>query len=299
MPHALTLLLAAMLPVHLPAPDTTDCPPPRVFEPGKVSLPTRWEWRWARSPTGDLAAWNISDDFTPLNPQSTIVLSERRDGHWSPEQVAPFSGQYDDLDAFFSLDGKSLFFSSDRPTATRGRGDFDLWRVDATATGWGEPVHLGNALNSGKDELYPSVDREGTLYFGSNRDGQFDVWRSRRGSDGRYGAPERLGAAVNSADYWEFNPEISPDGQTLLFVGLHRPDGYGLGDIYASHRRDDGFSPAINLGPCVNSPKDDFHPSAQWQEGQLVFERNPGEPGRKGDFLVVPLPAVAVPAGAR
>jgi len=293
MPILLPLLLAAALPAHLPAADTSHCPPTHVFEPGIVSLPTRWEWRWAVSPARDLAAWNISDDFIPNNPKSTIVLSGRRDGRWTPEQVAPFSGRFADVDAFFSPDGKSVFFSSDRPTPTRGRGDLDLWRVDAKGAGWGEPVHLGAAINSDKDELYPSVDDEGTLYFGSNRDGQFDVWRSRRGTDGRYGAPERLDAAVNTTGYWEFNPEISPDGKTLLFVGLHRPDGYGIGDIYASHQRDGRFMPAVNLGPCVNSAKDDFHPSAQWREGILVFERDPGIAGRKGDFLTTPLPAAA------
>jgi len=238
MPLLPTLLLAAALPAHLPAPATRHCPPTRVFEPGIVSLPTRWEWRWALSPARTLAAWNISDEFIPNNPQSTIVFSVRREGRWTPEQVAAFSGRFADVDAFFSPDGKSLFFSSDRPTPARGRGDFDLWRVDAEGAGWGEPVHLGEAVNSGKDELYPSVDNDGTLYFGSNRDGQFDVWRSHRGADGRYGAPERLDAAINTPGYWEFNPEISPDGNTLLFVGLHRPDGHSIGDIHARPRRD-------------------------------------------------------------
>jgi len=43
----------------------------------------------------------------------------------------------------------------------------------------------------------------------------------------------------------------------------------------------------------VNTANDDFHPSVQWQDGELVFERDPGIAGRKGDFLVAPLPAAA------
>ncbi|KFN42559.1 TolB family protein [Arenimonas oryziterrae] len=265
------------------------CVAPQTFAPGVISTEAMWEWRLALSPSRDLALWHNSKEFLPPEPTGTILLSHRVGEGWSTPEVAPFSGKYVDFDPAFSPDGSLLFFSSKRPVNGEPRKEPDLWMVRRTADGWSAPEHLGMDVNSEDEELYPSVDNDGTLYFGSNRGGQFDVWRSHRDAAGHYGAPERLGAGVNTPDYWEFNPEISPNGKTLLFVGLNRPDGLGYGDIYVSRLRDGVFTPAKNLGPCVNSVKDDFHPTVLWPEQQLIFVRNPDEAGRNGDFNRVPL----------
>src|SRR5690606_41021778 len=59
-----------------------------------------------------------------------------------------------------------LFFSSMRPVAGEARADMDLWMVRRTPWGWGTPEHLGREVNAdGYDELYPSVDLLGNLYF--------------------------------------------------------------------------------------------------------------------------------------
>jgi hypothetical protein len=38
----------------------------------------------------------------------------KENGKWSEPEVAPFSGTYRDLEATFTADGKTIFFSSDR-----------------------------------------------------------------------------------------------------------------------------------------------------------------------------------------
>jgi hypothetical protein len=167
------------------------------------------------------------------------------------------------------------------------RGYLDLWTVFRCASGWSEPQHLGAAVNAeGFDELYPSVDADGTLYFARVAapvpDGDVDIWRSRRGADGVYGAPEKLGAGVNTPQRWEFNPEISPDGRRLLFVRLDLPDddlpdqGRGFGDLYLSEAQSSGFGPAQNLGPCFNTARDEYHPTVLWESGTLYFVRGDG-----------------------
>ena len=109
----------------------------------------------------------------------------------------------------------------------------------------------------------------------------FDIYSAERQGDG-FAPRTVLGAGVNTtpADYpgggpqdaWDFNPEISVDGHTLLFTSL-RPGGYGLGDIYVSHLRDGEWSAAVNVGPAVNSAMDEYHPTLSRNRQTLYFVR--------------------------
>ena len=269
------------------------CAEPEIFAPGVISQPgNNWESRLALSPDRQVALWTVGNFFA--GDQLTVLMSFATRKGWSEPVVAPFSGTWSDVDTAFSPDGKTVYFSSQRPLQAGDppRTDFDLWRVSVGRGGFGTPEHLGSGPNSASDELYPSIDRAGNLYFGSNRDGdQWDVWRSQRLGDGSFAPAVKVAIGVNTADYWEFNPEISPDGRTLLFVSLLRPEGYGWGDIYRSDRGKDGvFGPAQNLGPCVNSNADDYHPTMLWEEGELIYLRNFIEdPDWYPDFFIIPL----------
>lgn len=271
------LIACLSMSVFCAAAEDRPCAPIEVFGEGVISRPgNNWESRLSLSPDRTLALWTTGNGFA--GEQLVVMMSEYRRGGWSEPAVAPFSGVYDDVDTVFSPDGKTIYFSSKRPLRSGGPAleFFDLWKMSYDgARGFGEPRHLGAGPNSAAEELYPSIDREGNLYFGSNRDGEkWDVWRSARRPDGSFGPAAKLSAAVNTADYWEFNPEISPDGRTLLFVSLSRPGGYGWGDIYRSDLRQGAFGAARNLGPCVNSTADDYHPTMLWEENRLVWIRN-------------------------
>jgi Tol biopolymer transport system component len=273
-----TLLLLAMSPIAFAAQAGHDrpepaCAPVTIFGEGVISRPgDHWESRLALSPDRRVALWTVG------NPGTVILMAERRGDGWGEPKVVPFSGVYEDNDPAFSPDGRTLYFTSKRPLVAGGppRATFDLWMVRYGGwRGWGAPEHLGAGPNSDADELYPSIDRLGNLYFGSNRDGaQWDVWRSARRRDGRFGAAVKVEDGVSTGDYWEYNPEISPDGRTLLFASLNRPGGYGWGDVYLSRMRRGAFAPAQNLGACVNSNADDYHPTMLWQENRLVWVRN-------------------------
>jgi hypothetical protein len=258
------------------------CPAVEKFGEGLFST-DKYEWRISFSPSRLQAFWTVSDGFWPFTRESSIVTSHWQPGGWTPAQVAPFSGTYTDIDPYITPDGLSLIFSSIRPVNGVARTDTDLWMVRRTWRGWSEPIHLGE-LNSPSDELYASMDLWGTLYFASDRDnGQWDIYRSRRRHNGQYGPAEKLGAGINTPDAWEYNPEISPDGRTLLFASLFRSTNIGLGDLYVSRLRDGQFTPARNLGPCINSADDEYHPTMLWERNVLIFVRNAGGP-TNGDF---------------
>ncbi|WP_164021399.1 PD40 domain-containing protein [Pyxidicoccus trucidator] len=276
--HVPALLAALAL---LQTPSASAAPRvPEVFLPGLVSLPGQEEYRIAFTPDGRTAFWGVGEELFPVSRQATIVYSEWRHGRWSEPRVAPFSGVHSDIDPFISPDGRRLFFSSIRPVNGAPRADVELWVVERRGNGWSEPRHLGAAVNSTSDELYPSVDACGTLYFGSDRPGGYgiwDIWRAYPRADGTYGPAENLGPAINTESL-DFNPTITPDGDTLLFASIGREDGFGYGDLYMAERVRGRWRPAHNLGPQVNTAQDEYHPSLSPDGRTLYFVRHEYEP---------------------
>ncbi len=268
----------------LPAQAGPQCPQVRKFEEGRIST-ERWEWRLSFAPGRQRAYWSSTAGWWPgSRERATILTSQWRPWGWSEPQAASFSGQHSDMDPFVSPDGRYLLFSSERPRPDGRAAKMDLWIAERGAHGWRTPRHLGAAVNSDGDELYASMDRHGTVYFGSDRGGEWNIYRSPRLRNGHYGPAEPVPGAVNTAQRWEFNPDISPDGRTLLFTRLDLPNdalpdqGYGFGDLYAARLTDGRFGQAHNLGPCVNTAADEFHPTVLWEYGLLFYARDIGTP---------------------
>ncbi|HCT77121.1 MAG TPA: hypothetical protein DGG94_10585 [Micromonosporaceae bacterium] len=91
--------------------------------------------------------------------------------------------------------------------------------------------------------------------------GGFDVYSSPLRADGTYGPAQNVGSPVNTPG-WEFNPVILPSGNVLLFTGLEREGGHGLGDIWVSLRLGSTWTTPHNLGAAINTAADEYHPSA-------------------------------------
>lgn len=260
-----------------------------LFAAGVIS-DTNEQWRITFTPDGRIAYFSESAGFFPFTRQATIYMSQWIGDTWSEPRVASFSGTFSDIDPFISPDGERLYFSSIRPVAGATRGDLDIWMVRRTAAGWGDPIRLGGEVNTEADELYPSASADGTLFFASGprapAAGQhWDIYRAAQSSDG-FAARENLGPTVNTSasasdanlqSAWDFNPEISVDGRTLIFTSL-RP-GFGFGDLYASHLRNGAWTPAQNLGPAVNTAADEYHPTLSRNGQQLYFVRRGPAPG--------------------
>lgn len=231
---------------------------PVIFGAGVIS--TRdYESSITFEPDGQVAYFVKS---TPDLSFRVIVFSRFDNGKWSTPEVAPFSGVYSDTDPFLSPDGKQLFFASRRPVeGTTAKVDFDLWVVEKTHTGWGEPRHLGATVNSESQETSPSVAKDGTLYFSSTRaggKGSADLYRAKL-AGGNSGAPENLGDAINSPGP-EIQVFINPDEQVLIFATAGRNDSRGSVDLYLSKRTDGAWSTPANLGDKINSSGVDSAP---------------------------------------
>jgi WD40-like Beta Propeller Repeat len=212
---------------------------------------------------------------------AAILFIRKKGKKWTAPEVAPFSGQYRDLEPFVSPDGLSLYFVSTRPTENDTiKNDADIWYVKRSThqSGWSEPIHLGAPVNTDKDEYYPAITSSGNLYFTRESDDpkrKEDIFVSPF-KNGQYSEPAALSDSINSATY-EFNAYVSPDEQFILFSSYGRADDAGGSDLYISQKNSQGeWTAAKNLGAAINSKKIDFCPFVDWKNNLLYFtsERN-------------------------
>lgn len=202
--------------------------------------------------------------FEPGRGYALRVMSQTAAG-WTSPRPAPFSSGYSEVDLFVTVDGRRCFFISKRPLGEgldRSRA-YQIWMSHREDQGWGPPAPLGPTVNTGDRQLFPTLSRDGTLVFGSDRPGGHggaDIYQASPVGEG-FGHPVNLGPEINT-DRDETDALISPDGRFLVFSAVGREDGLGGGDLYLSLRRADGsWGPARNLGPAVNSPSSDFCPT--------------------------------------
>lgn len=230
---------------------------PRIFLPISSGYNER---DMAISPDGMEMYYTVQ---APRNGLSVILRRTMKGSQWSEAEVAPFSGQFSDLEAAFSPDGNKLFFVSNRPVTSGGdKKDFDIWYLEKNKQGWGTPIHAGMEVNSSEDEYYPSITRDGSLYFTGVRPdamGKEDIYKCQW-SNGQFQKAVNIGDGVNSK-LDEFNAFVDPDEKYILFSAEGGAGDLGRGDLYISHRNADrAWSFAKNLGPKVNTTRLDYCP---------------------------------------
>ncbi len=153
---------------------------------------------------------SISADGTELylvrddNDDGNIYVSYYKNDKWT--KMKPLNKnintRYWESHATISKDGKTLFFTSDRPG---GFGGLDIYRSDRDEKGdWGPAVNLGPTINSIYDEETPFVlgEKENyTLYFSSQGHysmGGFDVFYSNLLKNGKWSTPINIGYPLNT-----------------------------------------------------------------------------------------------------
>lgn len=203
-----------------------------------------------------------------------LVKIEKEGLRWGQKKILPFSGQYQDIEPFFSVDGKRLYFASNRPIyGDISRTDYNIWYVDRRANDWSEPIALAEVINTEKDEFYPSVSANNTLYFTATRSdgvGREDIFRSQLIA-GEFQQPEALDTFINSKVF-EFNAYINPTEDLLIFSSFGRRDGFGGGDLYFSRKGSDGqWQKAKNMGDKINTPHLDYCPFIDFERGNFYF----------------------------
>jgi hypothetical protein len=233
---------------------------PTVFAPGIVSVQGRYEYGLAVSPDGNEIF------FTAEDPGSGLMAIRRTDDVWGSPEVANLRQNNSwELEAFYTVDGQKVYFSSD----ISGTMTLRIFCAERTSTGWQKAYQLDSPVNS-VNVFWATVASNGTMYY-TKVDAR-QIWRSKL-VDGKYATPENLKLPFG------VHPFISPDESFLLFNGK--------GDIYvAFHKDDDSWTEPQNLGNKINSSATETCPSLS-PDGKYIFFSRYNEPGNKSNIYWV------------
>ena len=164
-----------------------------------------------------------------------LYWSKKIGDRWSkPRNLgAAVNSRYWDSQPSFSIDGKTLYFTSNRPG---GKGGKDIWKTTLNENGrWNKAVNLGNSINTTQDETCPFIHYDDqTLYFASNGHigmGGFDIFYSRKLNDTTWSMPTNIGYPINTSGE-EMNLIVGASGNTAIFSS-DKLDGYGGQDLYS------------------------------------------------------------------
>jgi hypothetical protein len=246
-------------------------PTPKLFASGIVNagMPTRDA---AFTPDGKEFYFSV---FVPGFVHAAILVTRLSHGEWTKPEVAVFAtdARFRSIEPCISPDGQRFFFASDRPAdlhATRP-GPFGIWVMERGTSGWGQPRRLGPAVNGEGESYFPSLTRDGALYFTREAaDGTSAIYCARQ-QGGEYVRAERLPDAVNCGKT-RYNAFVAPDESYVIVPAYGREDSLGGTDYYVVFRREpDQWSEPQNLGPEINTPGNDEYSPFVSRDGSYFF----------------------------
>ncbi len=127
-----------------------------------------------------------------------VVKAENRDGEWSPSgEFFMNSPNYSIAHPSISPDGQRIYFVSDMPG---GYGGYDIYFCYKTVGKWSQPFNVGPAVNTRKNELFPFIAKDGSLYFSSDGHsglGALDIFVATS-EQGVYSGIRNMGYPINS-----------------------------------------------------------------------------------------------------
>ncbi len=160
-----------------------------------------------------------------------IYVAQKQGDSW--EEPKPLKLADDSLvvaHPALSADGTSLYFVSDMPG---GYGGKDIWMaLKSTSGDFVDPVNLGGDINTDRDEMFPFVHSDGSLYFSSNGHiglGGLDIYKAERQGSGWKVTNMRYPVNSTSDDFGiVFESEVERGYFSSNRDGLH-----GTDDIYS------------------------------------------------------------------
>lgn len=139
---------------------------------------------------------------------------------------------------------------------------------------WTVPQPISQTINTNYNEGTCTISADGNILIFTSCDtpdsfGSCDLYITQK-VNGKWQRASNMGKNVNSR-FWDSQPSLSADGR-MLFFSSNRREGYGGNDIWFSERSEDGsWSVAKNLGPHVNTSKDEVSPFIFFNNEVLFF----------------------------
>ena len=218
---------------------------------------------------------------------------------YDPKPARNVNTRWDEYLAALTPDGSAFYFTRrsqkrnkyDGPAGTlRQVEEFSMARA-LTASGGFPKLEEGKALeypfNAQYNEGGPSMTADNTFMAFTicerdERTGeQFCDLYYTTFTYGVWNGIRKFPEGINTDKHWESQPSISPNGDVLYFTS-DRPGGFGGLDIYRAYRFSDGeWGDPENLGPAVNTRKNEKSPFIHPDSESLYFASD-GHPGMGG-----------------
>lgn len=217
---------------------------------------------------------------------------------FDPKVVTGVSTKTDEYLAYISPDDKLCFFTRKYPLKSMNTvkaldGEKEVFVVakrDNTGIfNAGEPMSPPfNTTDDNQGGCTISIDNK-VLYFAMMRNEggaqpNCDIYMSKN-EDDYWSDIQKIGANVNHPVYWDSQPSLSADGNSLYFVS-DRPGGYGGIDLYVSRKdsKTGVWGVPQNLGPKINTRGDEKTPFIHSDSETLYFSSGPNKKGDGGHF---------------
>jgi hypothetical protein len=174
------------------------------------------------------------------------------------------NSRFEEYAPSITADGSLLVFTSRRSGKIDKEGDYKYYedihfaRRDPETGEWTDAEPLAGGVNTETHDAVLSIAPDGSGIFVYKNDGNNagDIFFSKHNEkeDTWYPAT-KLGRPINTS-FFEGSVSMTADGKSLYFIS-ERMEGYGLGDIYVSHKKGDSWGNPKNLGIDINTDLDE------------------------------------------
>jgi len=177
--------------------------------------------------------------------------------------------QNPEMCAAFTIDGREFYFNAKKD------GHWAIFFTREVDGKWNTPKSM--AFSSIYTDRDFTISPDGQkIYFGSNRPRKkgtqpqksLDIFMVRRLNSKPWSQPINLGFPINTDD-GENYPSVASNGNLYFFSCRNK--GLGGCEIYMSEFSAGRYSDPVNLGPAVNSNKNDWDSFIAPDESYIIF----------------------------
>jgi|WetSurMetagenome_2_1015567.scaffolds.fasta_scaffold07002_3 hypothetical protein len=200
-------------------------------------------------------------------------------------KTVPFSSRTNDEFSPVLYNGGIVFCSNQRDNSLVSYKDEQnrLYKIFFAAkrgsSGWKQPALLANEITTDFNDGPVSFNEDGNIMYYSRNNSIKNYLRNISDTSNKLGiySAELINGKWTNIQPFTFNnplymlctPALTPDGERIYFSS-DMPGGIGGMDLYYCERHNNSWDQPVNLGPVINTKKNESFPFAS-KYGKLFF----------------------------